>query len=242
VPSTNDEIGFFRAIAKSLGVSINLNSKAHELRQRIEQVLQGGDLMLVLDEAHYLWPNSSYREALPSRVNWILTALVNYGVPVALIATPQFIKTQKLIESRSCWTSEQFWGRVGHFVELPASVTEKDLFSVARALMPEGDEISIEYLVRYAQASCKYLAAIDSAVKRARFVASRSGRAEPGRADIKKAVSENLIPSDSAITKALEAPAARRGRKLAPPVVTAEQPSFSREVTPRTATVGLCAT
>ena len=91
VPSSSDDIGFFRAIAKSLGVSINLNSKAQQLRDRVEEVLQRGGLILVLDEAHYLWPQSNYREALPARVNWLMTALVNHDVPVALITTPQFI-------------------------------------------------------------------------------------------------------------------------------------------------------
>jgi hypothetical protein len=72
VPSTNDDFGFFRAIARSLGVSINLNSKAQQLRDRIEDVLQHGDLMPVFDEAHYLWPQRNWREALPARINWIM--------------------------------------------------------------------------------------------------------------------------------------------------------------------------
>jgi len=42
VPPTNDDFSFFRAIARSLGVSVNLKSKAQELRCRIEETLQAG--------------------------------------------------------------------------------------------------------------------------------------------------------------------------------------------------------
>ena len=51
VPPTNDDFSFFRAIACSLGVSVNLKSKAQELRCRIEETLQGANLMLVFRSA-----------------------------------------------------------------------------------------------------------------------------------------------------------------------------------------------
>lgn len=54
VPCSSDEASFFRAIGRSLGVSSSLQLKAAEMRTRVEEVLQAGDLMLVLDEAHYL--------------------------------------------------------------------------------------------------------------------------------------------------------------------------------------------
>jgi hypothetical protein len=213
VPSTNDEIGFYRAIAKGLGVSINLNSKAQELRQRIEDVLQRGDLALVLDEAHYLWPNSNYRDAMPTRVNWVMTALVNQGVPVALVTTPQFLRTQKAVERKSSWTSEQFIGRIGHYEKLPDSLAESDLNKVAGALLPEGDDPTLEILVRYAQGSAKYLAGIESVVRRARYLAGKDGRTKVSRADIKRAVQESVIPSDSALAQAIAEPEKKSGRR-----------------------------
>ena len=82
VPCSNDDIGFFRAIGRALGVSASLQLKASEIRNRVEEVLQLGDLMLVLDESQYCWPQSWQRYAMPSRVNWILQALVNFNVPV----------------------------------------------------------------------------------------------------------------------------------------------------------------
>jgi hypothetical protein len=203
VPSTNDDIGFFRAIAKGIGVSININSKAQELRQRIEDALQPGDLAVVFDEAHYLWPNSQYRLARPNRINCIMTALVNHGVPVALVTTPQFIRTQKEVERKSSWTSEQFIGRIGHYERLPDRLSQNDLAKVARALLPEGDRKSIATLIAYAEASAKYLAGIDYAVRRARYLAAKENRGVVSFTDIKLAIQENVIPSDSALTQTL---------------------------------------
>jgi hypothetical protein len=209
VPSNTDEKGFYRAIAKSLGVSINTNSKAQELCQRVEDTLEGGQLTLVMDEAHYLWPNPIDRRSQPAHINWIMTALVNQGVPVAMVATPQFIRTQKAVETKKGWTSEQFIGRIGHYEALPDRLSEQDLFSVAKALLPEGDSASLEMLVRYAQGSAKYLAGIETATRRARFLARQDGRSEVARRDVKRAITESVIPSDSALTEALNAAASQ---------------------------------
>jgi hypothetical protein len=211
LPSTNDDIGFFRAIAKALGVSCGRCWKAVQLRQRIEETLQYGDLVLVFDEAHYLWPNLIDPRSLPSKINWVMTALVNAGVPVALISTPQFLKNQKVIENRTRWTSEQFTGRIGHYEKLPDSLSEADLVKVARSVLPEGDAKSIELLVCYAQGSAKYLAGIDAVVCRARYLAGRDHREEVTRADIKQAIQQAVIPSDSALAQALAEP--QRGRR-----------------------------
>jgi hypothetical protein len=213
VASTNDEIGFYRAVAKALGASINLNSKAQELRLRIEETLQAGHLAIVFDEAHYLWPNLIDARSLPSRMNWIMTALVNAGVPVAMISTPQFLKNQKAMETRTRWASEQFIGRIGHYQKLPDSLSENDLTKVAKALLPEGDAKAIETLVRYAQGSAKYLAGIESAVCRARYLASKDGRERVSFGDVKRAIKESVIPSDSALARALAEPP-KGGRRI----------------------------
>ena len=218
-PSANpSRFSFYRAIAKSLGVSINLNCRAGDLRQRIEDTLEGGHLALVLDEAHYLWPNRIDTRSLPARINWVMTALVNQGTPVAMVTTPQFIRTQKLVEAKTRWTSEQFIGRIGHYQPLPGSLSEKDLFLVAKASLPGGDADSIEMLVRHAQGSAKYLAAIEAATRRARFLAERDGRVEIGRQDVKRAITESVIPSDYALHQVLSGAVRqpRRAPKLIP--------------------------
>jgi hypothetical protein len=231
VPSTNDDFSFFRAIAMSLGVSVNLKSKAQELRSRIEDTLQCGHLMLVLDEAHYLWPQSNYRDTTPGRVNWLMTALVNHGVPVGLVTTPQFFRSQKQIEAKTCWTSEQFTGRIGYYEKLPDILTEKDFEAVAKALIPSGDARSIEALVLYANISAKNLAAIKAVIDRASFVARKQGRDSVALGDIQRAIKGSVIPSDTAFSAAMQGAQKPSRRALnVPASVPAQtlQPDFRR--------------
>jgi hypothetical protein len=242
VPSTNDELGFFRAIATALGMSCGQSWKAVQLRSRIEDVLQTGQLTIVFDEAHYAFPSSSCRTTIPGRINWMMTALINYGVGVALVTTPQFIKTQKVIEQRTSWTSEQLTGRIGHYEKLADTLSDADLESVAKSLLPTGDARCIKALVLYAKSSAKYLAGIETAVARAKFIASRNQRAQVTFADVKQTI-ENVIPSDRALAEALAVSTKpRRGQGFKPAALplqsqfrapeTPSQPPARREISP----------
>jgi AAA domain len=211
VPCSNDDASFFRAIGQALGVSSSLQLKAAEMRARAEEVLQGGDLTLVLDEAHYLWPQQWQRYASPSRVNWIMTALVNCSVPVALITTPQFYAAQQRVERLTGWTSEQFIGRIGHVERLPAKLEKSDLLAVSRALLPEADTATLKALSAYAVLSKKHLASIEGIVKRSRWLAEQDGRKTVTSKDVCRAMKEGIIPSDTALAESL-APARTAGR------------------------------
>jgi hypothetical protein len=213
VPSGNDDFGFFRAMARALGVSITLNSKAHHLRDRVEDVLQSGQLTVVFDEAHWLWPNSNARGELPKRINWINTALVNHGVPVALVTTPQFFVAHSSTVEKAHWNSDQFDGRLMHYERLPESLSKEDLAAVAKSLLPEGDSATIRGLVAYAQASAKYLAGIGAVVTRARYLASRAERAEVTAADVRRAMQESVIPSDKALAETVQKAVGRTALK-----------------------------
>ena len=190
VPCSSDEISYFRAIATALGVSSSLQLKAAEIRSRIEETITSQDLTIVLDEAHYLWPQNWQRYAMPSRVNWIMTALINRGVGVALITTPQFHSTQKKVEKLTGWNSTQFTGRIGHLERLPQHLKKRDLMAVAKHLLPEGDEVAWRVLAAYAAVNGYNLATIDANVKRARWFAEKDGRAKVSRADVRRVVME----------------------------------------------------
>jgi hypothetical protein len=211
-PSSNDLKDFFRAVAKALGMSASYNLKAQDLRARIGDVLQGAYLTLVIDEAHYMFPQTNFREALPNRINWLLTELVNAGVPVALVSTPQFTISQKIIEKNTHWASEQLMGRISRYTALPERLEKRDLAAVARYHLPEGDERSIAALVAYAQASKKYLAGIEHATKAARFESKLQGRAKVTFNDIREAIGNSVMPSDLALQQALS-PAPKTARK-----------------------------
>jgi hypothetical protein len=195
VPFSNDDTTFFRAIARALGVSSSLQLKALELRARVEEVLQSGDLLLVLDESAWLWPQTGRQYSLPSRVNWLLTALVNFGCPVALITTPQFHASQKRVETQTGWTSEQFMGRIGHIERLPQVLPIRDLLAVASAIFPEGDEKTWQAMAGYADMNPQTkLAGMDALAKRARWLASQDRRAVATPDDLRRAMRESCVP------------------------------------------------
>ena len=89
---------------------------------------------------------------------------------------------------------------------------------MAKALLPAGDAKSIEILVRYAQSSAKYLAGIETAVRRARYLAKKNNRERVERADIKRAIQEAVIPSDSALESALAVPIKGARKRAAMPL------------------------
>jgi len=146
VPCSSDDVSFFRAIAKALGVSSSLQLKAAELRLRIEETLSNGDLALLFDEAHYCFPQNWQRYAMPSRVNWIMTALANSKIAAAIITTPQFFAAQKKTEELTGWNGSQFDGRIAHVERLPEVLPIQDLLAVARSIFPEGDSHTAECL------------------------------------------------------------------------------------------------
>ena len=72
-----------------------------------EEFFRKTRLMLVIDEAHYLWPQHERIYSTPELINWVNTALVNHQVPVALICTDQFAKIKARVEKQTGGTSEQ---------------------------------------------------------------------------------------------------------------------------------------
>lgn len=228
VPSTGDDIGFFRAISEGLGSSSGSCMKATQMREKIEDALHPGDIMVVFDEAHYLLPQRNLRYAIPNRLNWVMTGLVNRGVPVALVTTPQFAHSQNSIEQKTGWAAEQFIGRIGHWERLPDRLTESDLEAVARHLLPNGDKLSIETLVAYAQGSAKYMAGIETAARRARYLAHEAGRDQVIFSDVKEAIQGGVIPSDTALAKAFGVePKNRRNRAVSITPVIPPEKGFS---------------
>lgn len=188
--SYNDDIGFFRGIAKGLGCASALSMKTVQLRDRIEAALQSSRLMLVLDDAQYCWPQANRREALPSHINWLMTALVNFHVPVALIVTPHFLRELNTVEKKTGWNSEQFVTRIGDYRKLPDTLSTDDMAAVARAMLPGADRDSIKALVLYGKCAGGYLRSIENAVARAAHKAKKTGSDEITFEHIKMALTQ----------------------------------------------------
>jgi hypothetical protein len=202
IPPGNDEASFFRALARGLGLGNFLNYKVVEIRERVESVLLTGDILLVLDESQRLWPRKNYRYAFPTRVEWVMT-MGNAGVPICMISTPQFTTSQNVAEKNG-WNSAQLTGRIGHYEFLPNELSKYDLVAVAQSVLSEASKEVLTNLAIYAQTSARYLAAVDSIAKRARFLAQRNGNEICSTDDIRRAMNESVIPSDTMLVRTLE--------------------------------------
>jgi hypothetical protein len=127
--------GFFQRIATALGLATS-QRKSSELQAKIETFFHRTKLMLVIDESHNLWPAAERVYTSPELIDWVDTALVNSGVPVALICTDQFAKRKTRVEKQTGWTSEQFIHRTHRYHKLDAEkLTERDIQAVTRNLL-----------------------------------------------------------------------------------------------------------
>lgn len=220
VPTGNDDASFYRSLARGLGLGNFTNYKVVQIRERVESVLLTGDIVLVLDEAHQLWPQRNLREGFPGRVAWVMT-MANAGVPICMIATPQFTRSQKAIEQKG-WNSAQLIGRISHYEQLPSDLTSDDLIGVARVFLPEANPDSLRALAIYARTSARYLAAIKAISDRSRYIAIQSGRSITTTDDIVAAMQQSVIPTDAKLLRALENNGkSKRGRMAAMPVALA---------------------
>ena len=195
-PAVENERGFYSAIAEELGIPRGSGYNGQQTSLRIIDVLKTSRLTLVLDEAQRLWPQRPRSaQTTPMRLLW-LTTLVNAGVPVGLVALPEFFRLQRVLVRASGWSDAQFNRRLAMVRELPTPLSEEDLQRVARHHLPEGSVDCYELLVRYAQASKVNLSAITETLRAARFLARKAGRAEAAFADIQDAVAQIRAPMD----------------------------------------------
>jgi hypothetical protein len=224
VPPGNDDGGFYRAIARGIGLGNFSQYNSCDLRERVESVLLAGDLVLVLDEAQRLWPLRNFREGFPMRIEWVM-AMTNAGVPIALISSAEFFARQTIAEKNG-WNSAQLVGRIGHYNPLPTALEHDDLVAVAHAVLPDAGADTLRALAVYAKSSARHLAAIDSIASHARYIATESGRTSPTIADVRAAMSKSVIPSDTKLLYALEQTKKRQRARI--PAGGPDVPSTTR--------------
>ncbi|TAK98573.1 MAG: hypothetical protein EPO07_11810 [Verrucomicrobia bacterium] len=213
----------FRAIAKALGIASSYSRTATEMQARIEDVLQRSRLVLVFDEAHFLFAQSPRIYSRPELIDWIDTALVNHDVPVALVTTPQFINCVKRAESQVGWNYRQFRRRVRRWVPLAEWNTDADLEAVARKIMPGISRAGIKLALGYAKVSLhgspsRDISGLGDVATEARLLAEESGRETITFEDVERAINEHLLPSDTCFASRMAAPEKRARRRLAAPL------------------------
>jgi len=220
--------GFFQKIATAIGLA-TCQRKSSELQAKIETFFQTSGLMLVIDESQFAWPGTKRVTQAPEIVDWINTALVNAGVPVALICTDQFIRRKEQVEKQTGWTSEQLMHRVKRYTKLPDIPSRDDLKAVAEFLLGAAwseqeerwlpgmivpDPKAVVFAVSYAVPLAKLqLANLRDAVDEAREIARLAGRETVKLQDVIRAVDEYQTPSAVALTLAFEpAPTPAKGK------------------------------
>jgi hypothetical protein len=209
VPSAGDDQSFFRTIATALGLSSSLKLKAVEMRERIEATLCSGDLELIFDQAEFLFPQYLRGYSLPSRLAWIRTALVDRGVPVSLLATPQYDKEKSRTEKLTGWNSSQWTSRISFVQGLPEVLPTQDLITSARGIFPEGNEKTWLALAGYVSENLnRNLFHIEALAKRARRLATQQGRSEATPDDLRNALRENMTPIAIGDSRTLRQPRA----------------------------------
>jgi hypothetical protein len=202
---------FMGTLARALGIPTRSYAAA-QLQGRIEDVLHQTKLMLVIDEAHYLFGASDRFRTQPELLNWVYTACANFGVPVALLTTAMFGAKMRQAEKQVVWNAGQFERRVRPYVKLPDVPRAEDLQAIARKLLPQAGKITIDLAVGYAGASKHPFTDLVDAIKDARGIGELAGRAEPSLADMKAAVLDCRQPSDKAAAEAFSAPPTRQRR------------------------------
>jgi hypothetical protein len=217
--------GFFRKLAGAIGLAA-AKAKAMDMQVRVEEYFRKTRLMLVIDEAHYLWPQYQRSYSSPELIDWVNTALVNHNVPVALICTDQFAKLKTRVETQTGWTSEQLEHRVKRYKKLCKTPTKGDLEAVAVKLLAmrwnshdqrwnasglAAHPDIIKIVVGYALTCKMRLPAVADTVEEARYQARKHGRSHVLATDIRTALLDYQIPSDEALQQAFEKPTNRPG-------------------------------
>jgi hypothetical protein len=174
--SGTDEMTMFRCLAQALGTACAITRKAGEIKANVEKALQPGNLTLVLDEAHFLWPQSGRAErSAPKRVDWLRTALIDSGVPVAIVSTPQYFANQCDRFRQGGWNASQIQRRLAHTERLPEKLSLADMQAVIRLHFPKIPKAQALDIAILATGSLGFVGAIGHLRKRLDFLLSRKG-------------------------------------------------------------------
>ena len=178
VASSSDDRSFFASMARELGVARGSSYKSQEIKVRVEEMLSTSELMLVFDEAQYLFGQFIKPRKTPDRLLWVKSTL-DAGTPIALVAHTDFSKWQAHFVAKTLWTDEQFVRRLNRHVTLPTEHLRDDMLKIARAHFPLGDVRSWKLLASYALGTEKKQASgIVEALESARYRAEQAGRNE----------------------------------------------------------------
>lgn len=193
-PSSSTESDLVRAVVEALGIDFGYQTPARQLRETVEYILRHSRLMVVFDEAHFLFPTRFTANTTPMRLNWVRTQIVDRQCGCALISTPQdYGHSVTCFVKATGHNIQQFLGRIMMERRLPSQLDRADLLAVAQVHFPGFDPDVMDLIIGRAMASESYLMALEAIAKRARFIAKRDGHSAITLVDLDLAMSE-LVP------------------------------------------------
>jgi len=200
VPSSNSGEDLIRAVAEALGIAFSYGTRIQVLRERVRYVLRQLGILLILDESHYLVPQNYTKTTAPQRLNWVRAEVMDAGMPLALIHTPQtFLPDADKFVKKTGFAMQQFFGRIYRTVRLPDELPRADLIAVARIHFPEMSDDHLDVIADLAEVSENYLQTVEAVAKLARYIARREGHRRITVSDIEAAAYE-VIPGRAAST------------------------------------------
>jgi hypothetical protein len=94
-----------------------------------------------------VYPAKLSRNTDPARLNWVRRALIDKGIPVVMICTPQRYDSAKTrFVKATKFAIEQFDTRIPPAVDLPATLCEDDLIAVVRNHFRDLPEIYLKQI------------------------------------------------------------------------------------------------
>ncbi|HEY1662157.1 MAG TPA: ATP-binding protein [Verrucomicrobiae bacterium] len=222
----------FREIAKALGIASSYTRTATEMQARIEDVLKRSKLMLVIDEAHFLFNQSSRMYSRPELIDWIDTAVCNCGIPIALVTTPQFIVCMTRAADQVEWNYRQFRRRVKRWVKLPEKNSESDITGVARSVFQTADEGAIKKIVGYSLLSKRDVSGVGDVASEVRVMLGTEDLSATRATHVHRAITDFLLPGDETFAEGMAA-VRKGGRKIirkAVPVILSDDVSETKSV------------
>jgi DNA transposition AAA+ family ATPase len=237
---TSSKTAQVRELARALGVGHGNTRIALEMQTSVKEVLQSSGLMIVVDEAHFLFNQNLRQAGRPEMLDWIDTALCNPPLPIALVTTPQFLECVERAAGQVGWNYRQFQRRC-KYVPLPRKNTPEDIEAVARKLLPDADKATIKQVMAYEALSKRDLSAVGDVVREAKLLADEDGAGQVTFEHVKRAIYEVLIPGDVPWAemekrlqqKQLGRKPSRRGLALEPEASQESAETRGRHITPR---------
>lgn len=231
VAAGNDRRSFFKGGVDAYGGPAGHAYKALELQQRLEEILAHSGTVTVFDSALQLLPDRE-REATPDRVDWIVTALAERGLPAVILADASFDVRLLAIQERSRWSMRAFDERVFRW-PVP-QLTREDIQATAAAMFPCAGPKGLAALVHVtATAGAGSLGFLEKTRRSASFNAGKDSM----KADhIRQALSGHVIPHMQRHAEAKAHAQKKAARKFTRTPAPATAPRIAREsvaATPR---------